>query len=437
MLRLVGIPISSGYGSGIAVVYDFEIGRTLELTHRQILDSEVQSEWERLDVALEQSSQDLRTVELAVSNHPNLGESQALLQAHSAMTSEIVTLVKEQIGRNLVNVEKALESVICDWAERLQRLDNEFLRQREQDVRDVGRRITRHLAGSLPLCKGPLPQGSVIVARELLPSEAIELASCGVVAIVSEYGGKFSHTAIVARSLGIPAVTGIIDATSRIHPGMRILVDGQTGSVVIAPSETDEISFAKQKEEYEGHIAEIELKPNLPCITQDDIPVSLLANIGLPEEIGGVAKYNLAGIGLCRTEFLFMEAQQRPSVQLQSEIYGQMARELDGLPLVIRTFDLGGDKLPPFLLSENPETISSLHLRGLRFSLAERNLLDSQLNAILQVAQMFDVRIMFPMVIGSDDLARGIEAVERVSRTIRRPTNPFARGNDRNARSTL
>ena len=161
-------------------------------------------------------------------------------------------------------------------------------------------------------------------------------------------------------------------------------------------------------------LVSITVKEKLPCVTQDGIEISLLANIGLPEEIGNVAEHNLAGVGLFRTEFLFLESHERPSFEMQCEIYDNIAGGLGDLPLVIRTFDLGGDKLPPFLLLEGSETRTSLHLRGLRFSLAEEELLDTQLRAILHVAQSSDVSILFPMVIGSDDFAQAIAAVESV-----------------------
>jgi phosphoenolpyruvate-protein kinase (PTS system EI component) len=236
-----------------------------------------------------------------------------------------------------------------------------------------------------------------------------------VVAIVSELGGRYSHTAIIARSLGIPAIMGIPNIISQVHPGMRLLVDGEAGSVVITPSQSDEASFSQRKREYETRKTSIADKEKLPCITKDGVEITLLANIGGPEEVQHIAEHNLVGVGLFRTEFLFLESHERPGFELQSEMYDSMASGLDGLPLVIRTFDLGGDKLPPFLLSEGSEAHTSLHLRGLRFSLAERLLLDTQLRAILNVAQSSDVRILFPMVIGSDDFARAITAVERVA----------------------
>ena len=409
-----GISISPGFASGIAVVYDYELGRRLEVSRSKLVSSEVASEWERLDKAVEQSRQDLQLLEQTASSQPNLRKSVALLSAHSAMTHEIAELVKQHVGRELVNVEEALDTVICDWVERLQRLDNEYLRQREQDVRDVGRRMTRYLAGSLSWNKGPLPPGSIVVTKELLPSEAIELANCGVKAIVSERGGMYSHTAILARSMGIPAVTAIHDATSQIYPGIHLLVDGQVGAVILSPSKSDEDSFTERKRDYEESLALLVATEKVPCTTSDGVDISLLANIGLPDEIEAVANHGLGGVGLFRTEFLFLESHERPSLESQVELYGRMVSQLDDQPLVIRTFDLGGDKLPPFLVSEESEKYQSLHLRGLRFSLAEQDLLEDQLCAILQVAQTLDVRILFPMVIGSDDLSHAIAAVDRI-----------------------
>lgn len=414
MLLMEGIPISPGYASGIALIYDFAIERSLDVPHRTISHLELEQESKRVDDALEHTHQDLKLVEETASNEPRLIESLALLSIHSRMAQEIATLVKQHVGREMVNVEQALDSVIGNFVERLQRIDNVLFRQREQDVRDVGGRIMRHLAGSPPWVNETLPPGSVIVARELMPSETVELAKAGVVAIISEHGGTYSHTAIVARALGIPAITGIANVTSRIPSGTRLLVDGETGRVVIAPSPSDEESFGNRKRKYECLATTIADEERLPCVTQDGVAIVLLANIGRPEEIDGVAEHNLAGVGLFRTEFLILESHQRPSFEKQLKKYARIGRGLDGLPLVIRMFDLGGDKLPPFLLLEESESHGRLHLRGLRFLLSERDLLDTQLRAVTRLAQTSDVRILFPMVIGSDDFSRAIAAVDRV-----------------------
>ncbi len=247
MLSMKGMPISPGYASGIAVIYDYEIQRKFELPHRAITHSEVQSEHKRVDEALDQSSHDLKQAERAALGEGKRGESVALASAHAMMAAEIAALVKKHIGREFVNVEQALDAVVNDFVKRFEQLESPYFRQREQDVRDVGRRMMRNLGGAPPWTDEPLPPGSVIVTRELLPSEIIELAQSGLVAIVSELGGIYSHTAIIARSLGIPAITGIANVTAQILPGMRLLVDGETGTVVVAPSQSDEEGFAERR----------------------------------------------------------------------------------------------------------------------------------------------------------------------------------------------
>ena len=313
MIRLEGTSISPGYAVGIAVIYDYEIERRLELPSQSIAHTEVESECNRLNDALEQSCQDLTSVQRVILQERTLVDSAALLSAHSTMAKEIAAIVRQHIGRELVNAEEALDAVIQELVVRFGGLDSLYSREREQDVRDVGRRMMGHLSGSPPWPKTPLPPGSVLVARELLPSETVELARSGVAAIVSEYGGTFSHTAIVARSLGIPAVTGVANVTSHVHPGMRLLVDAETGSVVLAASEIEEASFRDRERGFRVRIAARAVDEHLPCITRDGVEISLLGNIGLPAEIEGISQHNLAGAGLFRTEFLFLESQERPS----------------------------------------------------------------------------------------------------------------------------
>lgn len=413
MVVLKGRTISPGYATGVAVVYDVDIERKLELPDRTITQSDVQAEFGRIDDALTDSSRELQQIEKDAESGPNQAQSSLkILSAHSAMANEIAALVKDHVGAEFVNVETALESVIRDWVERFQRLDSEYFRQREQDVRDVGRRMKRHLSGYPLWNQAPLPPGSIVVADELLPSEAVELFNSGVVAIVSEQGGEFSHTAIVAQSMMIPAVSGIRKVTLRIKSGMQLLVDGESGTVIVEPETTEKYNFEKRKLAYEKRGKSVGDSVNLPCVTQDGVEITLLANVGRPEEVARVSEHNLGGVGLFRTEFLYLESHKRPSVEAQSKMYGKMAKGLGDLPLVIRTFDLGGDKLPPFLLTDSPESQVGLNLRGLRFSLIEQELLHTQLQAIVQISEDSNARILFPMVIGSDDFARAITAVE-------------------------
>jgi phosphoenolpyruvate-protein kinase (PTS system EI component) len=251
MLPLEGIAIAPGYAAGVAVVYDDEPDHRLEFPDRDILPAEIGVEHERLDDAMEQSHRELEVAEPARSAPEAPTDSPAVLAAHAQLVHDIAAQVKQYLSHELVNVEQALDSVIGKLVDRLCRLEDVYLRQREQDIRDVGRQMMRHLTGTPRFPFSHLPEQAVIVARELLPSEAVELSRAGLAAIVTEQGGRDSHTAILARSLGIPFVTGLRAVTSQIQSGMQCLVDGEAGRMTIAPSAAEFAEFSKSREDYQ------------------------------------------------------------------------------------------------------------------------------------------------------------------------------------------
>ncbi|QDU58000.1 phosphoenolpyruvate--protein phosphotransferase [Aeoliella mucimassa] len=414
MFILEGVPISPGYAQGKAVVYDVELGARLETPSKSLLPEEVPQEWERLEAALEQSRMELLQLGDVIAGSPLLKQSAGILAAHASMTIEIAELVKQYVGKQLVNVEDAIGNVVDEWIERLQRIDCEYLREREQDVRDVGRRMNRYLSGSLSWNKGPLPPGAIIVARELLPSEVVELAHCDIAGIITERGGRFSHFAILAKAYGIPTVTRVLHATSRIRSGTDLLIDAETGVVTVAPTVEELASFGASQRSHQVALGEEPDWETSECKTSDGVEILLRGNIGVPEDVAAISASKLMGVGLFRTEFLFMEAQTRPDTRSQFETYSEVANALQDCSIVIRTFDLGGDKLPPFLLQEEAHSSSCLRRRGLQFSLLERQLMESQLCAILKVAQTSDISVLFPMVLGSDDLSQAVAMVDRV-----------------------
>lgn len=424
MPLMEGIPISPGYAVGVVIKYGIEIERRFEIPRRAITEGEIDGECVRLDDALTRANRHLDELGQSVSAESHQIESAALLTAHSMLATEVAGLVRKHIGMELVNVEQALHSVISVFVEQMKGLPSEYLRAREQDVRDVGRRMMRQLVGTALPIHQALPENSIVVACELLPSETIELARAGVVAIVTERGGTHSHTAIVARSCGIPAVTGIRDVTSLIPAGTRLLVDGESGQVLTEPTDVEERQFTVRAWNYQTAQDAAAADSRQPCVTRDGVEFSLLGNIGHSDDVNGVLQHDLAGVGLFRTEFLCLESEQRPTFEQQCKTYSRIASTLGDRPFVVRTFDLGGDKVPPFLLNESLSAHTSLHLRGLRFSLAEQQLLETQVRAIAEVAREVDVRILFPMVIGIDDFSRAIAVVDRViaeSGLVRRP----------------
>ncbi len=254
----------------------------------------------------------------------------------------------------------------------------------------------------------------MIVARELLPSDTIDIDRDDVVGIVTEKGGENSHAAILARALGIPAVTGVPHATTRITPGLQVLIDGKSGCVTLAPTDTASADLGILRSDYDAAgVAALDAE-GLECVTLDGVRVSLLANLNRVDELAQVAAHHLDGVGLFRTEFLYMDSPEAPTYERQLDVYQHLLDGLNGQQLVVRTLDLGGDKVPMFLISHH-EANPKLGSRGLRFSLAHPELFTPQLRALLTASANGDLRILFPLVLGESDLAGACQHVERLA----------------------
>jgi len=255
-----------------------------------------------------------------------------------------------------------------------------------------------------------------LIARELLPSDLIEFEPQNLAGIVSEIGGETGHAAILARAFGVPAVTGIANATQAIKPDTLLLVNGQTGEVILEPDRLQLEASREEKARYDATTQEVVDAESRKCITLDGVRVQLFANVGRPFEVQQVHEHYLDGVGLVRAEYLFLGQQAPPSFERQYEIYCDTAQGLQGKPLVVRTLDLGGDKWPAFL-KPRFEANPNLGVRGLRFSLlASQDLFRTQVRAALCASREHDIRIMFPMVIGRADLKEAFSVVREVAR---------------------
>lgn len=407
---LKGKPVSDGYAEGTAVVLNHQTRPQLEVPRYSVAPAEVGGEHKRLEETVESSARDLREAGEAGSQ-----AASEFSQVHERLMQEIAQRVREYISDQKVNVEQAIHEVVQELAKRLGTLENPYFQEREQDVRDVGQRMLGKLAGETSLTAAALPMSPVVVAYELFPSEALDLVREGIVAIVVQHGGDTSHTAILARSLGIPAVFGILNVADQVRPGMHVLVDGVLGEVVVEPSDSEIERFHEHKRQYEqANIRAAELAEE-PTVTQDGVSLTLRANVGGPQDVAGVLGQHLRGVGLFRTEFLFLDAKERPSFESQVTMYEGIADALGEEPLVIRTFDFGDDKTPRFLTAER-NVVLNRGLRGLQFSLAERLLFETQLRAIAKASQGRNIRVLFPMVVGGDDLRRAQELLASATR---------------------
>lgn len=415
MKRVVGRPISPGYAHGHAVILGTGATAPKE-TH--IPPDQIETELSRFRSVLDAANRELQQLQARVQSE--LGAEQSdIFFAHLLFLEDpqFIDRVETCIRVDRHSLESAIQVTADELAKLLDQADNPYLRERAADIRDLQRRLLRHVAqcGSAPLAK--LAPRSILVARELLPSDLLEFDRQHLVGIVTEIGGETGHAAILARALGVPAVTGIADATGIIPPDTPLLIDGQSGAIVLDPVLEQIDSTLASKDSYDRETRDAVDAEQCECITRDGVTVHLYANIGRPFETAQVIRHRLEGVGLFRTEYLFLDQTAAPSFARQRELYQRVAASLAGLPLVIRTLDLGGDKWPAFLKRQF-ETNPNLGVRGLRFSLlASQELLRTQIRAVLHVAREFDVRIMLPMVLGPADLKQATAVIREVADT--------------------
>lgn len=412
MTALQGRPLSPGYAAGQAYVQRTRRG---DIPRRQLARAEIASEQERFERAVARAALDLEAVRERV--RAEVGDAEGeIFSAHIALLqdSQFLDRVKARIASDCVNAEQAVAAIAGELAGALAQVDNEYIRERAQDIRDLGARILRLLAREdAPLAR--LPPGTVVVAHELLPSDVLELDRAHVVAFVTEQGGETGHAAILARSLGIPAVSGIADAERRIPHGARVLVDGERGEVEVEPGGEALARFERHKHRFDEARARAEAAEREECYTRDGAEIHLYGNIGRDDEAAHIDRHFLRGVGLFRTEFLFLDRHEPPAFDRHCAIYARVAHALKGRPLVVRTLDFGGDKYPTFM-APRFESNPTLGLRGLRFSLAAaRDLFLTQLRAIARVGMDADVRVLFPMVLGGGDLSQAIAALHEAA----------------------
>jgi phosphoenolpyruvate-protein phosphotransferase len=403
-------PISPGYARGTAFVLNK--AEQPEIPRYSIGPDEIPSEHGCFHEALEKSSEELKELQERLVSELGQAESR-IFAAHLALLKDpqFISKVKDRISRNMVNVEHALKEEMDDLTALLSELENEYMRERANDIHDIRDRVLKHLGSAADKKLRSLPPGSVIVAEDLLPSDTLNLDREHVAAVVTERGGTTSHMAVLTRSMGVPAVSGVVNACRRIPDGAEVLVDGVNGKVTIGATESNLNRFVAEKDKYNHIGSQAAQEEQTECITSDGTKVELLANIGRAYEAADVLEHNLAGVGLFRTEYIFMQSSEPPACQTQVRAYQEVAERLAPRPVTIRTLDLGGDKMPQFLAPKF-ENNPSLGNRGLRFSLMERQLLHTQLEAILRTAENFDnVRILLPMVMGKEDLSRAVEQI--------------------------
>ena len=400
--------IAASDGIAIAKVYTLT---EPDLSFTKISVEDTDKEISRLEDALAVSTKEIELIkETALKN---LGEEEAqVFEAHLMVLSdpELVGQVKDAITSQKVNAEHALKEVSAMFISIFAGMeDNPYMQERAADIRDVSKRILANLLGVKIPSPATIKDEVVVVAGDLTPSDTAQLNRKYVKAFVTDIGGRTSHSAIMARSLEIPAIVGTKEITSLAKDGDLIIIDGLSGAVFLNPSEDVVAEYRAKAEAFAAQQAEWEKLKDADTFTKDGHQVELAANIGTPKDLEGVIHNGAEGVGLYRTEFLYMDSHDMPTEEDQFEAYKAVLEGMNGKPVVVRTMDIGGDKELPYLPLPH-EMNPFLGYRAIRISLNEPEMFRTQLRALLRASVYGKLRIMFPMIATLNDF-RGAKAL--------------------------
>jgi phosphotransferase system enzyme I (PtsI) len=416
MQILRGIAVSPGVAIGPARVLD---PRGINLPPRAISAASIPSEISRLDAALTAAERDAENAQADAQER--LGpEYAAILGAHARMIADPL-LRRDACGRierEQISAEHAVTEVLDGLAARLQSLKDSHLAARAADVRDIERRILTHLLGGRPGEAVADAVLGIILAHDLTPSETARLEPSRALGFATEAGGRSSHTAIVAAALEIPAVVGLGPFLETARNVSVVIIDGDEGLVILDPDDSTLKSYEAASRRRAARFAALARLTAVPSETSDGVPVELLGNIEFPLEVELCNERGADGIGLFRTEFLYLNVERPPSEDEQFEAYATVVRAMEGKPVTIRTLDLGAEKLVSFQTPVSAEPNPNLGLRSIRLSLRDPSLFRTQLRAILRVATLGDVRIMFPLVSTLGELRRVRALLNDVAREL-------------------
>ena len=420
--RLSGLAVSPGIAIGPAHIAE---GGDLPVAESQIPETEIEAERSRFAEAVAVSLKQLRKVKAKAAVLPDSAAEEVgyLLDAHLAMlsNSRLVRGVDQRISRARINAERAVQIEIAEIAESFGAMRDPYLAGRIEDIRVVGTRLIRNLIKKPYVTYSAVPNGSVILAEELSPADTALIDPQRIAGFAAASGGPEGHTAIVARALGLPAVLAVPRLLDGVEAGDMVVIDGTDGCVIIGPSLDTIGEYEARRDALARERRGLARLRKLPAVTRDGVEITLEANLELPIELEQAAANGAMGLGLVRSEFLYMNRDDLPDEEEQCAVYSALVRGMDGRPVTVRTFDLGSEKLPRSLSGHSAEPANpALGLRAIRLSLQDRRLLDPQLAAMLRAASEGPLRILLPMISTASEMRRVREAVEQVARRLRR-----------------
>jgi phosphotransferase system enzyme I (PtsI) len=375
----------------------------------RIAPSQIPDEIGRFEAALIQTRMQILEMQQRIAESIGAKDA-AIFDAHLLVVEDrtLIDEVLRKLETDLCNVEWVFQEVATHYAETLTKIDDPYLRERALDIQDVTKRVIRNLQGKAPKTFLGLSEPHILIAHNLTPSDTASMNRERVLGIATDLGSRTSHTAIMARSLNIPAIVGLHDITAKLETGQTVLLDGTDGLLIVDPAPETLAQYAEIESRRARVVARLRELRETRSTTRDGRHIVLSANIELPEDVDAVKANGAEGIGLYRTEFLYLNRNSLPTEDEQYEIYRTVAARVRPDPLIIRTFDLGGDKLAPGTVDITDELNPFLGWRAIRFCLENIDIFKTQLRAILRAGAAGNVKIMFPMISGSDELRRAI-----------------------------
>ncbi len=417
---------------GLAASPGIVIGRVFlleeekfDIQKREIKPDEVKGEIARFKKALAVTKEEMnhtrqRVMKQLGKKHSRLFDAYLLILSDSMLRDDTTKIISE----NHTNAEYALQIIIDRITKTFNMIDDEYLRERGRDILDVGMKILKNLLGQERRTLANIKSQVVVIARSLTPSDTIAMREENVIGFATDIGGRTSHTAIMAKSLEIPAVVGLKNVTRAVRPGDTLIVDGNQGLVIVNPDKLTIESYEREKKKYIQIEKELEKLKDLQAVTMDGHSIELTANIEVPEEITSVLAHGGSGIGLYRTEYLYLDRKDLPSEEEQFQKYKEVAEKILPYSVVVRTLDLGADKFPEdlgFSTERNP----FMGMRAIRLCLKNPWVFKTQLRAILRASLSGNLKIMYPMVSCIDEIRKANIILDDVKDELRHEGVPF------------
>jgi phosphotransferase system enzyme I (PtsI) len=415
-IRFEGAGVSPGTAHGkIHVVRD----DMDDVPRYRIASSQIADEIGRFEAALIQTRMQILEMQQRIAESIGAKDA-AIFDAHLLVVEDrtLIDEVLRKLETDLCNVEWVFQEVATRYAETLSKIDDPYLRERALDIQDVTKRVIRNLQGKAPKKFLGLSEPHILIAHNLTPSDTASMKREHVLGIATDLGSRTSHTAIMARSLNIPAIVGLHDVTAKLETGQDVLLDGTDGLLFVDPAPETLAHYTEIESKRARVVAQLKKLRETRSTTRDGRHIVLSANIELPEDVDAVAANGAEGIGLYRTEFLYLNRNTLPTEDEQFEVYRKVAERVQPDPLIIRTFDLGGDKLAPGTVDITDELNPFLGWRAIRFCLENIDIFKTQLRAILRASAVGNVKIMFPMISGLDELRGAIAVLEECKKEL-------------------